>query len=108
VESVLDDAHDEIGSETPVHVRARVASGGIGPDNLRVELLFGEVDPAGAIVDSRVAAMELDGDAVRGTYDYRGEFLPPRGGRTGYTVRVTPQHPALPRVVDTGLVAWAG
>jgi starch phosphorylase len=106
VVSVLDDAHDEISGGTTVQVRAQVNTGGLLPGNLRVELLYGDVDAEGSIIDAQIKDMELDGASGQ-TCRYRGEFTPPRGGRAGYTVRVTPQHPALPAVVDTGLVAWA-
>jgi starch phosphorylase len=104
--AVRDDARDEIVGDVTVNVIAEIASPGLGADHLRVELLYGEVDALGNLVDARITPMTLDGRS--GTlFRYAGRFRPLRGGRTGYTLRVTPAHPALPTVVDTGLVRWA-
>ena len=77
VVSVLDDAHDEISGGTTVQVRAQVNTGGLLPGNLRVELLYGDVDAEGSIIDAQIKDMELDGASGQ-TCRYRGEFTPPR------------------------------
>jgi starch phosphorylase len=104
--SVTDDAGDEISGEAAVNVRATIARGGVPAENLHVELLYGEVNASGALVETRSQPMPLV-ETSHESATFSAGFQPPRGGRAGYTIRVTPRHRDLPAVIDTGLVLWA-
>jgi starch phosphorylase len=87
-------------------LRARVALGRLGPDDVRVELLHGDVSADGTLRDAEVVPLALEG-VGDGAHLYAGGFDAGVSGEYGLTVRVVPQHPDLPHWTDAGLVAWA-
>jgi starch phosphorylase len=103
--SVEDSAADEVQGASLVSVVARVAHGALAPANLCAELLYGEVDAAGNLTDVHTVSMR-EQPGAGATVAFEASFEPPRGGRAGYTVRLTPRHDALPEECDTGLVRW--
>jgi starch phosphorylase len=79
-----------------------VDAGALAPDELRVQLVHGPLDPSGAIDDSLRAVVDLDrGDDGR----YRGELHADAAGPWGVVARALPHHRGLASVFDTGLVA---
>jgi starch phosphorylase len=85
---------------------ARVALGGLAPEEVRVELYCGPISSTGEIDQARTVEMTpAQGD--KGVYEYRGELECTLSGRQGYTVRVLPKHPGLTHPYLPGLVRWA-
>ncbi len=112
VESGGVDAVPQVGES--LHVRARVATGGLAPQDLAVEIVSGRVGADDAIDDSRHQRLELDpgapaepGAGDDGTLVYAGTVLLDRPGGFGYTVRITPANPLLASPAEMGLVATA-
>jgi starch phosphorylase len=87
-------------------LRAEVALGGLSPDDVDVEAVFGAVGTDDRLID--VGAVELtsiaNGD---GTHRFEGEIPLDRTGGFGYTVRVLPRHELLASRAELGLVATA-
>ncbi len=77
-------------------VRASVDLGGLEPDDVDVELYFGEVTAAEEIVHPQVIPLEMTG-RDGGTYAFGTDTVTcPRSGLFGYTVRVVPKRKGVP------------
>jgi starch phosphorylase len=87
-------------------VRASVALGGLSPDDVTVEVVYGRAAESDEIIDPVGAALQLDGDvAVDGAARYTGAAELGQPGPFGYTVRVLPRHRLLAGAAELGLVA---
>jgi starch phosphorylase len=71
-------------------VRATVSLGGLGPDDVEVQLLHGPVGQADELEQPAVVAMGSSGTAADGHVTFEGSFPLDRPGRHGVTVRVVP------------------
>jgi starch phosphorylase len=104
---VDDDADGGLLSGAPLTVTIQAHWGPLSEKDVRVDLLVGSADPRGEISDEQVVPMHFILRREDGICIYSCAVVPPAGGRTGYAIRVTPDHPALPDPVDAGLVLWA-
>jgi starch phosphorylase len=98
------------GEESPqvgarLTVRVVVDLGGLDPDDVAVEVAYGRVDDADALVDPSYLELEEGAPAENGRRRYTGEVPLGRSGAFGYSVRVVPSHPMLPGRAELGLVA---
>jgi glycogen phosphorylase len=90
-----------------IHFQARVQTGDLASEDLKVELYTGRLNADGEIIEPVIVEMtpakqEKDG------YLYETTAIPCRGsGRHGYTVRVLPHHPDLQSRFVPGLITWA-
>jgi starch phosphorylase len=87
-------------------VTARVALGGLEPDDVAVQLVHGPVGPNDELHDTETGPMHAagpDGDAHR----YEGSFVCNHAGRYGFTVRVVPSNSDLATPLELGLLTWA-
>ncbi|KAB2369523.1 alpha-glucan family phosphorylase [Actinomadura montaniterrae] len=98
------------GGESPqvgalLTVKAVVALGGLDPDDVAVEVAYGRVDDADALIDP--SYLDLGGAEPAGDGRLRctGEVPLGRSGAFGYGVRVVPSHPMLSTRAEMGLVA---
>jgi len=88
-------------------VTAQVHLGTLGPGDVTVELVHGQVGQGDEIADPERLAMVVDGDGDDGCARYRGRFTVGATGRYGFTVRVLPSHEDLANPVELGRIAWA-
>lgn len=96
----------EAGGE--VGVRARLRLGALTPDDVRVQLYLGRVDPQGELTGARPVRMEAAGGDGPGRFVFEARSVPcPASGLHGYTVRVLPDHPDLVTPFLPGLITWA-
>ena len=87
-------------------LRARIALGALGPDDVEVQAVAGRVDAADGISDARAFPLKpVGGQDLEGHWLYEGELPLDRTGPYGYTVRVLPAHPLLATPAELGLVA---
>ena len=93
------------GSE--VSVRARLALGQARPEDLRVELYAGPLDPRGQIAEGEAAPMAPEDGIANGEAWFKGSLRLRASGRRGFTVRVLPDHPGLAPRPEPGLIRWA-
>ncbi len=104
-----DAGEPQLGS--PLTIRAAVALGELTPDDVCVEVVYGQatedddlVAPAylPLAVDAAALAAGHDGDGA--TVRYSGTIELAQPGPFGYTVRVLPRHPLLASRAELGLV----
>ncbi len=98
------------GEESPqvgarLTVRVVVDLGGLDPHDVAVEVAYGRVDDADALVDPSYLELEEGAPAENGRRRYTGEVPLGRSGAFGYSVRVVPSHPLLSGRAEMGLVA---
>jgi len=104
------DAVPQVGDE--LHVRALVHLGGLSPDDVEVQLVYGRSHEGDDLTDVRHEALAVD-EAEPGVDDpsvareYRGTVELDHAGGFGYTVRVVPRNPLLISDAELGLVAVA-
>jgi starch phosphorylase len=84
-----------------------LALGDIHPESVNVELYFGNLNPAGEIVEGVALPMVLVEKKDDGTCIYEGKLLCLRSGQFGYTVRVLPTHANMSRKFEPKLITWA-
>ncbi|MEA3335981.1 MAG: alpha-glucan family phosphorylase [Chloroflexota bacterium] len=95
-----------IGETAPVS--ALVALGVLTPDQVTVEIVFGE-DSGGRLASPQTAPMNLVGEQTNGIYlyKYEGGFVPNKTGALLYGVRVLPRHDHMLNQHEMALVTWA-
>ncbi|SBU89604.1 starch phosphorylase [Streptomyces sp. MnatMP-M77] len=107
VESVSDTAAGgsaELGAS--LALRARIALGGLEPDDVEVQVVAGRVDSGDAIADAQTFPLKpVGGQDLDDRWLYEGPLALDRTGPYGYTVRVLPAHPLLASSAELGLVA---
>ena len=96
----------EIKMGESIRFRARVDSGPLAPEDLRVELYAGLLNADEEIMDPLVGEMKpIARD--QNAYIYETTAISCCGsGRHGYTVRVLPQHPDLRNRFVPGMITW--
>ncbi len=103
-EVVTEEGAAELGQERTVE--ARLELGGLGPTDIRVELLHGAVRADGVLTEPQVLTLRHDAEDRRNG-SYRTSFEVDTSGEYGLALRVVPHHADLPDWTDTGLVRWA-
>jgi starch phosphorylase len=87
-------------------LRAVVALGGLSPDDVEVEAVYGSVDSDERLIDIETAPLKVV-DSSDGTHRYEGDVPLGRTGAFGYTVRALPRNELLANPAELGLVASA-
>jgi len=87
-------------------LRAEVALGGLHPDDVQVEAVYGAVDDQERLTEVATVPLQVV-DTVDGATRYEGEVPLDRTGSFGYTVRVLPRNDLLATPAELGLVACA-
>ena len=88
-----------------IDVRAWVRSDQLRPEDLTVELVYGEASNEHIAIQHTVP-MEYEKQESDGSYCYELHLQPPKSGGMAYGVRVLPNHPALAGKHDLGLIRW--
>jgi starch phosphorylase len=87
-------------------IRASVALGGLSPDDVTVEVIYGPAGDSDEIINPVRRPLALDGrSAPDGVARYVGEAELGEPGPFGYTVRALPCHPLLSNPAELGLVS---
>ena len=87
-------------------VRAWVRADNLRPEDLSVELVYGEASGDHPIAQFTLP-MEYSKRELDGSYRYEISLQPTESGSIAYGVRTLPSHPALSGKYDMGLIRWA-
>ncbi len=88
-----------------INVRAWVRSDKLQPEDLAVELVYGEAANEKIIIQHALP-MEYVKKELDSSYSYQLHLTPPTSGSIAYGVRVLPNHPALAGKHEMGLICW--
>jgi glycogen phosphorylase len=98
----------EDGDQSPgtrLAVRASVALGELTPDDVTVQVVYGQAGQQDEIADPALQALTLEqGPSSGQVARYAGELTLGRPGPFGYTIRVLPSHPLLAAPAEMGLI----
>jgi starch phosphorylase len=106
VKDVSSDAKPIMERGDMVTVRALVHLGGLGPEDVAVELYHGPVSGQGEIVEPERAEMAAEAKAGP-DWEFMVQVPCTRTGCQGHTVRILPRHRLLVHPFIPGLVRWA-
>jgi starch phosphorylase len=87
-------------------LRAEVALGGLTPDDVVVEVVYGAADADDRLTDVSARPLRVV-EQVDGVVRYEGEVPLERTGGFGYTVRVLPASDLIASPAELGVVATA-
>jgi starch phosphorylase len=87
-------------------VTAEVKLGALSPQDVRVELYYGQMDPTGGVPTACKSQMTAAGSQAD-VYTYTGSVTCGDSGLCGFTVRVLPWHPDAVVPYEVPLIAWA-
>jgi starch phosphorylase len=87
-------------------LRAEIALGGLTPDDVLVEVVYGAADADDRLADISTRPLRVV-EQVDGVVRYEGEVPLERTGGFGYTVRVLPTSELLASSAELGVVATA-
>ncbi|WP_203137047.1 alpha-glucan family phosphorylase [Microbacterium sp. JZ31] len=105
VESHGVDEAAEVGAE--LSVQAHVALGGLSPDDVEVQLIYGRAEGDDQISAVQVTSLAPEETFAGGRSSFAGSVRLDRAGPFGYTVRVVPRNPQLASTAELGLAALA-
>jgi len=89
-------------------VKAIVRLGQLKPDDVTVQLYFGQLTTRGDIGSGSAVNMELIGpNGAEGTYTFHANINYDTSGERGISVRVLPHHESLPTPFQPGIIRWA-
>lgn len=91
-----------------LHLRANVDTGGLGADDIAVEVVYGRARDGDRLDDVKHAVLELAESEPGQPLTFAGSVPLARPGSFGYNVRVVPKNPLLASAAELGLVAVAG
>ncbi len=103
----IDHVEGEDGDQGPggsLVVRATVALGGLSPDDVSVEVVYGRVGDADEILNPAVSPLAIEDGPEDGVARFVGKAELGRPGPFGYTLRVVPRHRLLASAAEMGLV----
>jgi starch phosphorylase len=107
IAEVKQEGPDELAIGEQLTITARVHLGELTPEDVKVEVYYGHLDPRGGLTDRKLLLMEPERSA-KGVYLFRAALLCRKTGKFGYRIRVSPHHPHLmPSHYSQGsLVTW--
>lgn len=96
----------KVGTSYPIS--AIVELGDLTPDDVEVQIYFGDMNKQGAMHANQYTPMKYT-RKVNGsnTYRYKGEIDCVETGNFGYTLRILPKHELLIDKFELGLIRWA-
>ncbi len=88
-----------------IDMRAWVRIDNLRPEDLTVELVYGEAKDEQIVVQHAIP-MEYTKQELDGSYRYDIKLRPPESGSIAYGVRVLPNQPELLNKHEMGLIRW--
>lgn len=98
---------DKLEYGSVLDVRADVFLGALKPEDVDVEIYYGDVDTAGEIPKGDLETMAFKEDLGNGTFRFEGGIPCRRTGQQGFMTRIVPKHEDMATRHETGLIMWA-
>ncbi len=95
-----------IKSGETLKITTSVYLGSIEPENVKVEIYYGNIGKNNMIDNPEIAEMQLEEKLEYGLYRFSAQVKLSDGGEYGYTFRVIPYNPELIDKFDMGLIRW--
>jgi len=89
-----------------INVKAWVRADGLTPEDLSVELVYGEAHDDSVVAQHSIP-MSYTKKELDGSYRYDAKLKPDESGSIAYNVRVVPTHSGLTEKYEMGLIRWA-
>jgi starch phosphorylase len=90
-----------------LNVHANIDLGQLMPDDVSVELYYGNLNVHGEIETPRLILMKSSGETKGSVHKYSGTIALDTSGRLGHTVRILPRNADLDNPYKPGLILWA-
>jgi glycogen phosphorylase len=90
-----------------INLRGIINLGDLVPEDVLVELYFGNLNSKGEIEEGASVSMQKVNRLDSGDYLYEGQLLCLKAGQFGYTARIIPYHTDMLRKYSPGLLTWA-
>jgi glycogen phosphorylase len=98
------------GQPVPVHAKVRVETevhlGYLTPEDVKVQLCYGELTSAGDLVATDTIDMRHGEQLEGGNHRFTADFVPDHSGMCGFSVRVIPGEENLASAMIPGLITW--
>ena len=103
----IDNETIDAGKIIKVRCSVKLPSGNINPDNIQVEVYYGQIADNGIVDNVTIIPMKLkESNEAENTYLYEAQVELTTGGDYGYTFRVMPKHEMLLDAENLDLVKW--
>jgi starch phosphorylase len=89
-----------------MQVEALIDLGQFKPEELRVQLVCGVVNPRGGVEDPDILTLQPTREMAPGRHLYTGRIECRSSGRQGYGLRIIPGHRDLATPFEPGLIVW--
>ncbi len=80
----------EVGGDIKIHSKVNLHA--IRPEDVNVELYFGNLDSKGQLSNAQSFLMECQNSLAGGAYQYEGTIRCEKSGQHGFAIRVLPKH----------------
>jgi starch phosphorylase len=77
------------------------------PEDIIVEIYYGDVDAFGRLPAGKAIKMACAGKRDGGVYRFEGAVTCDKTGQLGFSLRVIPNHPDLAQKHETAMITWA-
>jgi len=90
-----------------VEIQAWVHLGRIPPEDVRVEMCYGPLEPEGGLRHKNILPMTCEGPDGDRVHRFAASVRFRTSGGQGMAFRVLPFHEDIPSPADTGWIRWA-
>ncbi|MCA9522193.1 MAG: alpha-glucan family phosphorylase, partial [Myxococcales bacterium] len=94
----------EVGKALPVE--AEVHLGTLQPEDVRVQIYSGKLDPAGDLLEAKTYDMSCAKKLGEGNFIYRGDVPCGTSGTHGFAIRILPANKLMSNAFETSLMRW--
>ncbi|MCP4727137.1 MAG: glycosyltransferase family 1 protein [bacterium] len=105
IKDVKSDVKDGIYVNGELEVRAKVELGELTPDDVDVQIYYGQLDSEGNIVDGDAVSMDCEEASGKNSV-FMGKVKSNRSGRHGYTLRILPKCYGMIHPYEWYLIHW--
>jgi starch phosphorylase len=104
----VDVSGDTLKVGADLEVKAVVQLGQLKPEDVQVQLYYGDLNPRGEIANGAALNMKLVGaNGSEGGYTFQARVQYHTSGERGISVRILPNHESLPTSFLPGMIRWA-